>query len=158
MFARFICLLIIACVTWVGVAGGASAQLALPSGTKSADATSVPDLNELSEEQIYELLSRIDEKQVRKLLLTRLVDDAKKRAAAAAAADNRLLSQITREYATAFGTFISDVVAKVPAIPGAITDAFTNYQERRGDVPVWRLLLSIVVSRLLCSFMYRAQN
>ena len=77
------------------------AQLALPTGTKTAEKTSTQPLDELSEEQIYELLSRIDEKQVRQLLLSRLVDDAKKRAAAKADRDNRSLGQITRDYAVA---------------------------------------------------------
>lgn len=105
----------------------ATSETTLPSAT-----------NELSEDQIYRLLSRLDEKQVRELLLKRLVDDAKKREAAQSSRNARTLDQMAREYAVAFGTFISDVIVKSPAIPVGIARAFGNYQDRRGDATVWR--------------------
>lgn len=108
---------------------------------KPAASVALPD--PLTQEAVRNLLSELDDKQVRTLLLKRLNEDIAKRTEALAKRNNVDPLTLTQTYARKLGIFFLDVGAKVPAIPSSIAGAVTDFQAQRGPVPLSNLLWSL---------------
>lgn len=93
-----------------------------------------------NEEAIRAVLSELDDKEVRALLIERLTAEAERQAAEA---NQRALSDVLAAGAANFGLFIADVIAKAPNLPGEISAAFATFAERRGDTPLWRFTATL---------------
>lgn len=134
-----------ACLS-LGAVMPVQAQLQPPGATSDApnEAPAVPD--PLTEEAIRQLLSELDDSQVRALLLERLSAEAERRARALAAQDQRSLSEAVAQTAGALGAFLVDVIVKLPRIPGEIASAIATFDAARGDASYWRFLIALVAS------------
>lgn len=113
-------------------------------GTKTKVAIEVPD--PLTEEAIRQLLSELDDKQVRTLLLKRLSDEAERSARELAKERSVSIADVMAGSAKDLGAFLSDVIAKAPKIPSEIAKAYSIFSERRGEAPLWQLMASLVAS------------
>ena len=109
-----------------------------------APETVLPDA--LTQAAIRNVLSELDDRQVRALLLERLTAEAERQAAALAARDERTLGDFLATGAGNFGTFLADVIVKVPNLPGEIQAAFVTFAERRGDTPLWHFFVTLGVA------------
>lgn len=95
---------------------------------------------------VRELLSELDDKQVRELLLKRMSEAADQRAKAIAARDETTLSDTARFYARSLKDFIAVAVSKVSAIPKGFQVAWANFNAQRGDRNVFWLWSSLILS------------
>ncbi|MFY0610036.1 MAG: mechanosensitive ion channel [Hyphomicrobiaceae bacterium] len=108
------------------------AQVSL--GTKSdgqVRKVQVPD--PLTHEAVRDLISELDDKQVRKLLIDRLSELADARARAKLSKDNRSIPQILDGYRSALGTSLWKTVTRLENIPESFGKAFQTFAERRGS-------------------------
>jgi moderate conductance mechanosensitive channel len=137
--------LFISCVLLIGLSGPVLAQTSLlPSGSKKSGDVAVELPDPLTEQAIHSVLSELDDKQVRALLLKRLKADAEKRKHELAAQDNRGLEKLAADYAMSFRGFIGDVLVKAPNIPSSVSRAITNYGAGRAAVPLSNVVLSLI--------------
>lgn len=138
MFARVLGLAWLATLLATGVAEAAN-----PSMTPAAP--SVPA--ELTREGARDLVSKMDDRQARSLLLQRLVEDADRSEAERKAADTEL-ADLPLKYTAAFAAFLGDVLAKVPRIPSEISGAFDRFVAERDDRPASTLAMTLTVAAL----------
>ncbi|MGI9479136.1 MAG: mechanosensitive ion channel domain-containing protein [Hyphomicrobiaceae bacterium] len=125
----------------------ANAQIGL--GAKSEAPAKKPQVPEpLTREAVRDLISELDDKQVRKLLIDRLSAQADARAKALASEDNRSVLQILDGYRSALGTSLWETVTRLQNIPTSFGKAFQNFAERRGDNDYGGLLVSLATALL----------
>ena len=124
----------------------AAAQVPMSSagGGEGAAAPALPD--DLTREAIRDLLSELDDEQIRTMLLTELDKQADARAAALAEQDQRGFLQVAEDWGSALGGFVLSAVLNVPQYPGAIGDAMEQFAEKRGDRPLWLFLAGVVAA------------
>ena len=140
-------LCLLAAVCTLILTQSAAAQVTNPLASKqaeSAEPTAVPD--PLTQEAIRDLLSTLDDKQVRALLLKRLSAQADARAAALAEQDNRSLPQILAGYGDAFTTSLAATISKAGELPDHIAAAAAQFSERRQGDSVWNFVLALLFS------------
>lgn len=98
----------------------------------------------LNEAAIRAVLSELDDRQVRALLLERLSIEAERQAQALQTANHAGFGDVVAGGIGALGVFLADVVVKAPRIPGEIQSAFMEFADRRGDVGLWRFFVTLV--------------
>ena len=113
---------------------------------KSEKPTTLP--TPLTQEAIRDLLSTLDDKQVRALLLKRLSEQADARAKELASQDERSLTEIAGGYATDLLNSISITFAKVTEIPDHIAAAAKQFSQGRAGAPFSLFILTLVGSIL----------
>jgi small-conductance mechanosensitive channel len=99
-----------------------------------------------TQEAVRELLSGLDDTQVRELLLKRMSDEVDRRARALAAENETSFTDTARLYARSLRTLIVDAVSKVPAIPTGFAKAWANFTEQRGGRDLISLWLGLAGS------------
>ena len=125
----------------------AAAQVTSPLKASSQKTTSPASLpNPLTQEAIRDLLSTLDDKQVRALLLKRLSEQADARAKALAEHDNRSLTEIVSGYGEAVLTSVSTSVSKLVELPDHIAAAVSQFSQRRQDTPLSAFILTLLAS------------
>ena len=126
-------LLVIIALTFAG-ATAATAQLQLPGAASSpkAEAAKLPD--PLTREAIRDVISTLDDKQVRALLVKRLTEQADARAKALAERDNRSLGQIVDGYARDVAKSISETFRIAGNIPTVVAATAATFDKQRGAV------------------------
>lgn len=129
---------------WLAVLLAAGAAHAASPSAPSA-APSVPA--DLTRDGARDLVSKMDDRQARSLLLQRLTEDADRREAERKAADTEL-ADLPLKYTSAFAAFLGDVLAKAPRIPSEIAGAFDRFVAERADRPASTLALTLAVSVL----------
>jgi moderate conductance mechanosensitive channel len=134
-------LLLLGAVVMVA-AGGVKAQVSADPSAKVNSAISAPQ----TKEAVRELLSELDDKQVRALLLERMKKEIDRRAVAIAARDRRDLGDIAADYARNLGTLLEDAAAKLPRVPSAFAKAWLTFLEKRGE----RSFIFFLVGLALC--------
>jgi small-conductance mechanosensitive channel len=123
------------------------------SGASNSDPEVVTPLPEtLNEAAIRAVISELDDRQVRALLLERLSIEAERQAQANATANNVGFGDVVVGGAAALGAFLADVMIKAPRIPGEIEEAFITFAEQRGDVDLWRFFVTLAASLGLGAF------
>ncbi len=155
---KFIKSLALWLIVSLGAASGAWAQL-LPDGTQNAVQPATKISEPETREAVRELLSELDDKQVRELLLKRMSEAVDRRAKAIAARDAATLSDTARSYAHSLQNFIADAISKVPAIPNGFRVAWTNFMAQRGDRDVlwlWSSLILSLAAGLSAAFLARS--
>lgn len=145
---RLLLVLAVALVAF-GSVPDASAQVPSTGGSTSSSSSSTPTIPEgaaLTEEAVRNVLSGLSDEQARKLLLDRLTEEAKAEQAKLAAAQQTTVGEEVSEVVENFGKLQVDVLQKVPAIPSAIGQAFSNFAEARGDAGAWRFAFGLIAS------------
>jgi small-conductance mechanosensitive channel len=125
--------------------GGAHAQTADGKSGKSKAALSEPT----TREAVRELLSELDDTQVRALLLERMTKEVDRRAAERVGQEARGLGEIARDRFRALGRYIGDAITKLPQVPAGTVKAWSNFMDQRGDRSVMLFLLSLLACLLL---------
>lgn len=118
--------------------GGEAAQPA------KAPLTALPE--PMTRDAARGLVSELDDRQVRALLLKRLSDDAERTAASRSARDSRTLTDVFSDQAQALIVFIRDVLHKAPAIPTTIARTIETFRQQRGDRDILALFASLAAS------------
>ena len=126
-------------------AGGAHAQVS--NGTSAGPQPTLTD--PATREAVRELVSELDDTQVRALLIERMTKEVDRRAAERISQETRGLGEIARDHFHALGRYIDDAIAKVPQIRGGIETAWSNFVGERGDRSVMWFLLSLSACLIL---------
>ena len=100
----------------------------------------------LTQQAIRDLLSTLDDKQVRALLLNRLSEQADARAKELASQDGRSLTEIVGGYGTDLLSSISITFAKVTEIPDHIAAAAAQFSQGRKGAPISLFIIAFVGS------------
>ena len=111
-----------------GLVVGASAAV----GQDKVAPAAQPIPEPMTQEAVRQLLSELDDTQVRALLLERFTKEIDRRAAEQTARDARSAGDIVTEYTRLLGIYLKDAVAKVPSIPSGIAKAWSNFTDQRG--------------------------
>ena len=146
-FSKLIKFGLLAIICFVAVAQPSAAQVQSVlqgNSEKSAKPAALP--NPLTQEAIRDLLSTLDDKQVRALLLSRLSEQADARAKALAEQDNRSLTEIVGSYGTAVLTSVSDTFSKVTELPVHIAAASEQFSQRREGAPLSQFVFTLLAS------------
>lgn len=126
----------------------AQAQNTLPTGLPDAatKATSVPNLPDpLTRDAIREVLSKLNDAQTRNLLISELNKKVAAAEAKRAAEKGRSLGQVLAGWASALRVSWVTTFAMTNRIPAALESAFVNFQSKRGDSSLWRVLGALVL-------------
>ena len=127
------------------VASGAQAQE--PGGNSAKPQVTLTE--PATREAVLEIISELDDKQVRSLLVERMSKEVEERAANRTDQETRGVGEMVRHYVHALGLYISDAVTKLPRIPGAVGKAWSNFIDERGDRSVIGFFLSLMACLLL---------
>lgn len=100
----------------------------------------------LTQQAIRDLLSTLDDKQVRALLLNRLSEQADARAKELASQDGRSLTEIVGGYGTDLLSSISITFAKVTEMPDHIAAAAAQFSQGRKGAPISLFIIAFVGS------------
>ncbi|MEM6495993.1 MAG: mechanosensitive ion channel family protein [Pseudomonadota bacterium] len=157
-FANSLTRIILALVTFFILAQPISAQVPNPLSGKAqtGEQAALPD--PLTKEAIRDLLSTLDDKQVRTLLLNRLSEQADARAKAIADQDNRSLTQIMGDYGTALLSSINTTFSRASKLPDHIASAQEQFSQRRQGTPLssfFVALIAAVVGGFAAAFILR---
>ena len=104
------------------LAGGAQAQAPGDKSAKPQTTLAEP----ATREAVRELISELDDQQIRTLLVDRLTKEVDQRAARLAEQETQGIVEMVRHYIRAFGLYVSDAVAKLPRIPDGVAKAWSN--------------------------------
>jgi small-conductance mechanosensitive channel len=126
-------------------AGGAQAQA--PGGKSAKPQTTLAE--PATREAVRELISELDDQQIRTLLVERLSKEVDQRAASLAEQETRGIDEMVRQSIRALGLYVSDAVAKLPRIPDGVAKAWSNFTDQRGDRSVAWFFLSLIACLLL---------
>lgn len=131
----------------------ATSQALTPGGGEpKASITALPD--DLTRESIRDVISTLDDEQIRALLLEQLDKQADARKAVLAARDKRGFMEVAEDWGSALGGLFLSSFLSIPEYPGGISDAARTFAERRGDRPLWLFFAGIaaaVIGGLLLS-------
>jgi small-conductance mechanosensitive channel len=133
-------------VFWLA-AQPAAAQMPMPGaggGSGEAGGATLPD--DLTQEAIRDVLSGLEDQQIRQMLLAELDKQAEARAAALASQDQRGFLEVAEDWGTSLGGLFLSSFKSIPVYPGAIGDAMNTFSERRGDKPLWLFFASVVLA------------
>jgi moderate conductance mechanosensitive channel len=147
-FVFALILLLIAC-------GPSFAQSPLPTLGKQKASPKIELPDPLTQQAVRDLLSELDDKQVRALLVKRLDSEIAERAKRIAKQDQRDLRAALRHSMSALGVFFADVIQKVPVIPSAIGESIARFQKLRGNVSFthfWASLSACLIFGVLAAF------
>ncbi len=128
-------------------AGAAQAQItpALGAKTEKSDAPiKLPD--PLTQQAIRDVLSTLDDGQVRTLLIQRLSDQAKAQARALAEKDDRSLIEVVAGYGGALATSFRTTFERAVDIPTHLAKSLVTFDARRGDLGYIHFFLSLFVT------------
>ena len=100
-------------------------------------------------EAVRELISELDDQQVRSLLVERMSKEVDRRAADRDDQEIRGVGEIVRHSVHALGLYIRDAGGKLPRIPDGIAKAWSNFFDERGDRGVIWFLLSLTACLLV---------
>ncbi|MEM8977323.1 MAG: hypothetical protein AAGD43_35185, partial [Pseudomonadota bacterium] len=147
-FAHSLTRIFLAFIAFLLLAQPISAQVANPIAGKTQ--TSAPPAlpSPLTKEAIRDLLSTLDDKQVRNLLLNRLSEQADARAKAIAEQDNRSLTQITGDYGAALLSSIHITFSKASELPDHIASAQEQFSQRRQGAPLSSFFIALMAAVL----------
>ncbi len=152
--ARISAYLAIVCTILIaGSFAGPVASAQIPGAKPAAKPEPTIKLPEpLTQQAIRDLISQLDDKQVRQLLISRLNAQAKARARARADKDNRALGAIINSYRIALANSVGETVRKARAIPVHISASIQTFHERRGEAPISTFFLALVMSLAVAIF------
>ena len=140
-------ILALAAVFWLA-AQPAAAQMPMPGGGGGGDGAgaqaALPD--DLTEEAIRDVLSGLEDQQIRQMLIAELDKQAAARAEALAGQDQRGFLEVAEDWGTALGGLFLSSFMSIPKYPGAIGEAMGAFAERRGDRPLWLFFASIAAA------------
>lgn len=114
--------------------------------TKSATAADLPE--PLTRQAIRDVLSGLDDAQVRDLLLNELDKKAAAREAQLGASDQRSFGEELMDLGSELGQSWTTIFAAMPRIPHVAANTFARYQAMRGDASPWRILGSLLLGVL----------
>ena len=109
------CFLTAVALTLLAAAFAGSAQAQASNGTSAKPKSTLTD--PATREAVRELVSELDDTQVRALLIERMTKEVDRRAAERVAQETRGLGEIARDHFHALGRSIADAIAKLPKIP-----------------------------------------
>ena len=128
----------------LAAAPAARAQTPLPAaGNAAQGALALPD--PLTREAIHDVLSQLDDRQVRAVLLERLSGEARRRAEDLARRDRRGLGDIAGDHAAAVGAFLTTAVTGIPQVPNTVARAFDDFAAKRGGRGAGAFLAALVL-------------
>lgn len=133
--------ILLAMTAFAVLATAAVAQSGKSSGNA---AVKVPDT--LTHESVRDLVSGLDDRQTRTLLLRRLNADADRQAAEKASRSSDNLSELFGTYVRALGVFFVDVWNKAPLIPSVTAKAIGHFLVERRDRPLYSFFLVVALS------------
>ncbi len=122
-----------------------AAQVPLPSkGTESGGPPALP--KDLTHDAIRDVLSELDDEQIRTLLLRELDKQAAVRAEKLAAQDRRDFLAVAEDWGAALGGLFLSAFASLPHYPAAIGEAVETFAERRGERPLWMFFAGVLAA------------
>jgi len=126
----------------------ALAQASYPAGTDQESVAGQPSSlpENLSREAIRDVLSGLDDAQVRERLLRELDEQAAERAAALAGETQRSALDVAEDWGADLGTYWLQAVTSVPELPAAISETAEVFDERRGEASLWQFFLGILAA------------
>ena len=133
----------LAVIAW---SGAWSASAVAESGKPAAATARVTIPDPSTREAAAALVSGMDDRQARALLLQKLGEDADRVAARATGRDTRTLGDLAKGYLDAAGAFLIDVVRKVPSIPAETARTLAHFGSSRGDRSPMLLWASLIAS------------
>ena len=129
----------------VALAAASQAQAPIDKTAKPQATLSDP----ATREAVRELISELDDKQVRSLLVERLSKEVDQRAAKHADGEADAIGEVVKHYVHALGRYVSDAVSKLPRIPGGVSKAWSNFMDERGERSVVWFFLSVLACLLI---------
>lgn len=128
----------------------AQSALGLPSSGDAEASQAITLPNPLTREALRDVLSGLDDKQARELLLNELDSKIAAQEALNVAKNQRSVFQVFGYWGQSLGTSLYQAVVKIPDTPAAFRAAFENFKSRRSDASLWRvpgfLILIIAIS------------
>ena len=110
------------------------------SGEDAAVAAEAPVMPEpLTRQTVRDVVSVLNDAQVREFLLRELDRRVAEREAELAGAEDRALGTVLRDWATSLGTGWLSALQATPRIPAAAAATVERFQAARGDAGPWRL-------------------
>jgi small-conductance mechanosensitive channel len=144
--ATLLVLLVIAAIP-VYAQQGAASGLSSDTTKTSADLPSLPE--PLTRQAIRDVLSGLNDTQVRDLLVRELDQKVAAREAQLAKRQRRSIGEALANMVSALGRSWVTAVSLTPRIPEEIAETFARYQAKRGDIGSWRVLATLLVCVLV---------
>ena len=125
----------------------AQSALGLPT-TDGETPSSITLPDPLTREALRDVLSGLDDKQARELLLNELDSKIAEQEALNAAKDQRSVLQLFGYWGQSLVKSVKQAVVKIPDTPVAFQKAFENFKSRRGDASLWRVpaFLALIIA------------
>ena len=126
------------CAAAQGLQGTATSDPAVKAAVKLPDP--------LTQEAVRDLISTLDDSQVRKLLIEQLRKQADARAKELAARDERSVPQLLAGYALSLSDSLRDSIVRLPSIPAVFGNSIEQFDAKRGDTSYLVFGLGLVLA------------